>query len=101
VVGPSVVVGLGKREGGAAGVGDTWRSPKRSRDVTWQGGGGGGDGDVLNFKRYGKLKEGLKEVCSVEDLMERMRVYLSLGCCKEVFDAMVLVVKVCKIVGFS
>ncbi|KAJ6397097.1 hypothetical protein OIU77_022022 [Salix suchowensis] len=94
VVGSSAVVGLGKREGGAAGVGDMWRSPKRSRDVTWQrGGGGGGDGDVLNFKRYGKLKEGLKEVCSVEDLMERMRVYLSLGCCKEVFDAMVPVVK--------
>ncbi|CAK7351147.1 unnamed protein product [Dovyalis caffra] len=95
VVGSSVVVGLGKRDGGVAGVGDTWRSPKRSRDVTWQGGGGGGDddGDVLNLKRYGKLKEGLKEVCSVEDLMERMRVYLSLGCCKEVFDAMVLVVK--------
>ncbi|XP_011037675.1 PREDICTED: abnormal spindle-like microcephaly-associated protein homolog isoform X1 [Populus euphratica] len=93
VAGPSVLVGLGKREGGAAGVGDTWRSPKRSRDVTWKGGGVGGDGDVLNFKRYGKLKEGLKEVCSVEDLMERMRVYLSLGCCKEVFDATVVVVK--------
>ncbi|KAJ6401896.1 hypothetical protein OIU84_014053 [Salix udensis] len=53
VVGSSAVVGLGKREGGAAGVGDMWRSPKRSRDVTWQGGGGGGgdggDGDVLKF----------------------------------------------------
>ena len=98
-MGSSAVVGLGKREGGAAGVGDVWRSPKRSRDVAWQGGGGGGD--VLNFKRYEKLKEGLKEVCSVEDLMERMRVYLSLGCCKEVFDATVPVVKVCKIVRFS
>ncbi|KAJ6737939.1 hypothetical protein OIU74_002992 [Salix koriyanagi] len=87
--------GVGERgKVGRLGVGDMWRSPKRSRDVTWQGGGGGGgDGDVLNFKRYGKLKEGLKEVCSVEDLMERMRVYLSLGCCKEVFDAMVPVVK--------
>ncbi|XP_057719567.1 uncharacterized protein LOC130933991 [Arachis stenosperma] len=42
---------------------------------------------------FSSLSDSLKDVCSFEDLKQRMRVYLSLGSCKEIFDVMSLVTK--------
>ncbi|KAM7525225.1 hypothetical protein LguiA_015127 [Lonicera macranthoides] len=42
---------------------------------------------------FGALQSSLREVCSFDDLKERMRVYLSLGSCKEIFNAMSQVTK--------
>ncbi|WCJ20235.1 hypothetical protein M5689_002483 [Euphorbia peplus] len=89
---------LGKRDGGARGgvvsVGDDWRSPKRRRDIGWRGGGDNvGDEGLLGSKEYGVLRDSLMDVCSFDDLKQRMRVYLSWATCKEIFDVMTHVVK--------
>ncbi|CAN1196972.1 Abnormal spindle-like microcephaly-associated protein homolog [Linum perenne] len=97
------VVGLGKREvrrrpgnDGSVEVDSTWRCPKRRRDSVW----GGGDGVEIKeqqvgsiSKNYSKLMSSLDGVCSFDDLHQRMRLYLSLGSCIEIFDIMTLVVK--------
>ncbi|PON84060.1 Beta-catenin [Trema orientale] len=89
----------GKRDG-FPGIGvrvdAAWRNPKRQRDLTWRA--AVGDEDEENAVRfsncvYSSLQSSLKDVCSFEDLKQRMRVYLSLGCCKEVFDVMTQVAK--------
>ncbi|GAV57034.1 LOW QUALITY PROTEIN: CH domain-containing protein/Arm domain-containing protein/IQ domain-containing protein [Cephalotus follicularis] len=90
---------LGKRDGGGPRVGDgvgvdvTWRTPKRLRDLMW-----GGDADVEEAKgisrsMFGFLKGSLKEVCSFDDLLQRMRGYFSLSVCKEIFKVMTRVTK--------
>ncbi|XP_050211865.1 uncharacterized protein LOC126662021 [Mercurialis annua] len=71
-----------------------WRSPKKHRDLKWQGGDGGDKANADRVtKNYGFLKNSLKDVCSFDDLKQRMRVHLSLDSCNEVFDAMSHVVK--------
>ncbi|KAJ8761757.1 hypothetical protein K2173_004567 [Erythroxylum novogranatense] len=92
--------GLGKREGGlcsgTVGVDAMWRCPKRQRDSDWLGGHDVEsklEGSFLNAKQHGVLNNLLKDVCSFDDLMQRLQVYLSLGSCKEIFDIMSRVLK--------
>lgn len=75
-----------------------WRSPKRLRDMWWKRENDNVDLDVdLAESKYLLLKNSLKDVCSLDDLKQRMGVYLSLGGCKEVFHVMTLVIKVCSL----
>ena len=83
----------GKRDSwpsGGVGVDRPWRGPKRRRDLSWCS-----VVDEETGSGFGALQSSLREVCSFDDLKERMRVYLSLGSCKEIFDAMTQVTKVC------
>ncbi|KAL6332270.1 hypothetical protein AAG906_001985 [Vitis piasezkii] len=91
------VLANGKRDswpGDGVGINGAWRSPKRQRDSMWQGD-GGGDSDAGMFPSlmFSSLQLSLKEVCSFDDLKQRMRVYLSLGTCKEIFKVMTQVAK--------
>ncbi|PKI61011.1 hypothetical protein CRG98_018573 [Punica granatum] len=96
-MGPS---GKGKRDSGpeqAVGLEATWRSPKRQRDLRWKipEEGDGGSGPIaFSSSAFAKLRDSLTEVCSFDDLVERMSVYLSLDCCKEIFTVMTQVTKV-------
>ncbi|KAH9748073.1 Binding / calmodulin binding protein [Citrus sinensis] len=87
----AVAVGKGKREGGEV---MTWRDPKRQRDACWRG-----DSDEIESEgavsesKYSTLRKSLNSICSLEDLNQRMRIYMSLGCCKEIFDIMSRVTK--------
>ncbi|XP_022139862.1 abnormal spindle-like microcephaly-associated protein homolog isoform X3 [Momordica charantia] len=90
--------GKGKRDcnpRAAVGVDTMWRCPKRQRDLSW----GTPSGDVVENEaefsnsRYMKLRESLKDVCSFDDLMQRMRVYLSSNSCKDILDMMAQVAK--------
>ncbi|KAF5742181.1 abnormal spindle-like microcephaly-associated protein [Tripterygium wilfordii] len=90
-------VGKGKREGGLGGelevgVDVAWRNPKRQRDLTWRGDDAGSREGFSN-SIYLPLKNSLKDVCSFDDLTERMQVYLSLRSCKEILDVMTRVAK--------
>ncbi|TXG47055.1 hypothetical protein EZV62_026349 [Acer yangbiense] len=89
---PSFVIGKGKREGGEV---VTWRSPKRQRDMWWRGSENETVENEVGFldSKYLKLNNSLKNVCSFYDLKQRMRVYLSLTCCKEICDVMTQVTK--------
>ncbi|XP_022716089.1 abnormal spindle-like microcephaly-associated protein homolog isoform X2 [Durio zibethinus] len=75
-------------------VDSAWRSPKRMRELWWRG-----DESEENIaadissSKYSTLRSSLKEVSSFDDLKQRMRIYLSLGSCKEIFNAMTQVVK--------
>ncbi|XP_031282598.1 abnormal spindle-like microcephaly-associated protein homolog [Pistacia vera] len=90
-IGTYLVVTKGKREGGDV---MTWRSPKRHRDMWWKGENDNVDVDVdLAESKSFMLKNSLKDVCSFDDLKQRMSVYLSVGGCKEVFRVMTLVIK--------
>ncbi|OWM86356.1 hypothetical protein CDL15_Pgr010698 [Punica granatum] len=95
-MGPS---GKGKRDSGpeqAVGLEATWRSPKRQRDLRWKipEEGDGGSGPIaFSSSAFAKLRDSLTEVCSFDDLVERMSVYLSLDCCKEIFTVMTQVTK--------
>ncbi|XP_037496535.1 abnormal spindle-like microcephaly-associated protein homolog isoform X2 [Jatropha curcas] len=91
---------LGKRDSGprvgVVGVDAAWRSPKRQRDLKWRGGDHlelKGDESLSSFKYYGSLRNSLKDICSFDDLKQRMGAYLSLASCKEIFDVMTHVVK--------
>lgn len=55
----------------------------------------GGETTLFSHSMFSELRESLKEVCSFDDLKDRMGVYLSLGSCKEIFDVMTRVTKVC------
>lgn len=90
----------GKREtgpgrGAKVGFDGPWRGPKRQRDLTWRGSSSKGE-TALGFQdpMYLGLQGSLREVCSFDDLKERMRAYLSLESCKEIFDTMTQVTKV-------
>lgn len=80
----------GPGRGVKVGIEGPWRGPKRQKNLTW--GGGSDNGDTTSA--YPGLKTSLIEVCSFEDLKERMRAYLSLASCKEIFDTMTQVTKV-------
>ncbi|KAK2974799.1 hypothetical protein RJ640_005583 [Escallonia rubra] len=93
------VLGSGKREsweGGGVEVvgvgGGGWRIPKRRRDLWWREV-EGSETAALGELSFPLLESSLKDVCGFEDLKERMRVYLTLGCCEEVFSVMTHVVK--------
>ncbi|GMI72737.1 hypothetical protein like AT4G21820 [Hibiscus trionum] len=75
-------------------VDSAWRSPKRMRELWWRGDGSEENVAVdISSSNYSILRSSLKEVCSFDDLKQRMRIYLSLGSCKEIFIAMTQVVK--------
>ncbi|KAF8096935.1 hypothetical protein N665_0298s0006 [Sinapis alba] len=81
------------RSGKSVGVDTMWRSPKKSRTLGWCGEKGSDVGSCLSGSKYSTLKESLKEVCSLDDLKQRMQFHLSLGSCKEIFDVMTRVTK--------
>ncbi|KAF2543195.1 hypothetical protein F2Q68_00029687 [Brassica cretica] len=81
------------RSGKSVGVDTMWRSPKKSRTLGWCGEKGSDIGSSLSGSKYSTLRESLKEVCSLDDLKQRMQFHLSLGSCKEIFDAMTRVTK--------
>ncbi|KAL2543518.1 calmodulin binding [Forsythia ovata] len=77
------------------GVDGLWRGPKRQKDSSWRGLGSAERGDAgFSNSIFTGLRASLREICSFEDLKERMRVYLSLGSCKEIFETMTQVAKV-------
>ncbi|XP_011096088.1 abnormal spindle-like microcephaly-associated protein homolog isoform X1 [Sesamum indicum] len=92
-----VLLSNGKREsgpGGGVGFDGLWRCPKRQRDLSWRGEGSDEVGqDGFSGSTFSGLKTSLQEICSFEDLKERMRMYLSLGSCKEIFEALAQVTK--------
>ncbi|KAJ9566243.1 hypothetical protein OSB04_002209 [Centaurea solstitialis] len=80
----------GKRDsvshGGGVEVDREWRGPKRRKDTLWVH-----KGEVENkfsSSMYSRLEASLGDVCSLDDMKERMTVYLSLSTCKEIFDVM-------------
>ncbi|ONI10013.1 hypothetical protein PRUPE_4G023200 [Prunus persica] len=82
----------GKRDsepGSAVRVDSAWRDPKRQRDSSWRA----VSAVAFSSSKYSNLRSSLEHVCSVDDLTQRMRLYLSMGNCKEVFDAMTQVAK--------
>lgn len=79
----------GPGRGVKVGVEGPWRVPKRPKDLTW--GVGSENGETMFG--YCGLKASLMEVCSFEDLKERMRTYLSLSSSKEIFDTMTQVTR--------
>ncbi|CAM8918445.1 unnamed protein product [Rhodiola kirilowii] len=91
-------LGNGKRNslegGGGVGVGvdEKWRNPKRYRDSEWSSANLNG-GEMMNGKTFLPLRDSLKEVCSFDDLLQRMRLYLSLDSCMEIFNVMTKVTK--------
>lgn len=92
------VLANGKRgswPGGRVGINGAWRSPKRQRDSMWRVDGViDSEAGMFPNSMFSSLQLSLKEVCSFDDLKERMRVYLSLGTCKEIFKVMTQVAKV-------
>lgn len=92
------LVNNGKRESWPSrkvGVDGPWRGPKRQRDSLWKG-----EGNAELAKNgfpnsmFSGLRASLHEICSFEDLKERMRMYLSLDSCKDIFETMTQVTKV-------
>ncbi|XP_030533430.1 abnormal spindle-like microcephaly-associated protein isoform X2 [Rhodamnia argentea] len=69
-------------------------SPKRRRDLWWRNEEDcGGSSEGFSNLKFDRLRDSLKEVCSFDDLKERMRVYLNLACCKDIFKVMTQVTK--------
>ncbi|KAL2515288.1 calmodulin binding [Forsythia ovata] len=69
------------------GVDGPWRGPKRQKDLSWRDVGSAEMGDAgFSNSLFTGLRASLREICSFEVLKERMRVYLSLGSCKEIFE---------------
>ncbi|KAI3710467.1 hypothetical protein L2E82_40250 [Cichorium intybus] len=92
--GSSMVFLGGKRDSvrhDGIGVDREWHGPKRRKDMSWIH-----KGEVENkFSNsiYTKLQNSLEDVCSLDDMKERMTFYLSLNTCKEIFDVMTHVTK--------
>lgn len=90
----------GKRYSGPAigvRVDTAWRSPKRQRDLSWKAVEAGDEENTAKFTNsmYSGLQSSLKDVCSFDDLKQRLELYLSLSNCKKIFDIMTQVAKVC------
>lgn len=85
----------GKRDSishGGVEVDREWRGPKRRKDTLWVH-----KGEVENkflSTKHSRVQVSLADVCSLDDLKERMMVYLSLTTCNEIFDIMTHVTKV-------
>ncbi|XP_039044052.1 abnormal spindle-like microcephaly-associated protein homolog [Hibiscus syriacus] len=74
-------------------VDSAWRSPKRMRELSWRGEGSENVAADILTSKYLNLRASLKDVCSFDDLKQRMQMYLSLASCKEVFNVMTRVAK--------
>ncbi|KAJ1405595.1 P-loop containing nucleoside triphosphate hydrolase [Sesbania bispinosa] len=85
----------GKRSTGSGisvGVDSTWRTPKRQRK-TWSSVGKQNAAVELPNSSFSQLRDSLKDICSFEDMKQRMMVYLSLGTCEDIFRVMTRVTK--------
>lgn len=70
-------------------------SLKRRRDLRWrEEEAGGGSSEGFSNLKFDRLTDSLKEVCSFDDLRERMWIYLNLASCQEIFKVMTQVTKV-------
>ncbi|XP_071737666.1 uncharacterized protein [Rutidosis leptorrhynchoides] len=91
----SVLILGGKRDSvshGTVEVDREWRGPKRTKDTLWVHK-GEVENNKFSYSTYSSLKVSLGDVCSLDDLKERMAVYLSLTSCKEIFNVMTRVTK--------
>ncbi|KAL5730811.1 hypothetical protein ACHQM5_003602 [Ranunculus cassubicifolius] len=91
-------LGNGKRdswdEGRGVGINGPWRCPKRQRDSSWRPEGVDDlEPLVLSSSVVSSLRGSLQEVCSFDDLKQRMRGYLSADGCKEALLVMSKVTK--------
>ncbi|CAH9141785.1 unnamed protein product [Cuscuta epithymum] len=89
------VVLNGKRESRPVcmvGDAEPWRDPKRQRNILPKD---TGNDEIRGFQSsmFPGLKASLLDVCSFDDLKDRMRNYLSLGSCKEIFCIMTQLAK--------
>nr|KJB69306.1 hypothetical protein B456_011G015400 [Gossypium raimondii] len=78
----------GCNESNVVRVDSAWRSPKRMRELWWRGEESENVVADVSSLKYSSLRSSLKEVCSFDELKQRMQVYLSLVSCKEVFNVM-------------
>lgn len=83
----------GCNESNVVRVDGAW-SPKRMRELWWRGEESENVVADVSSLKYSSLRCSLKEVCSFDELKQRMHVYLSLVSCKEVFNVMTQVAKV-------
>lgn len=88
----------GKRDNGtgiSVGVDSSWRTPKRQKKTLSSRGGRENvpEAELQNSSFY-RLRDSLKDLCSFDDLKQRMSVYLSLGTCQDIFQVMNQVTKV-------
>ncbi|XP_028767797.1 abnormal spindle-like microcephaly-associated protein homolog isoform X2 [Neltuma alba] len=89
----------GKRDSGpgiSIGVDKAWRTPKRQRKIWSRAEDNVGNENTpleLPNSMFSHLRESLEDVCSFDDLKQRMRIYLNLGSCKEIFEVMNQVTK--------
>ncbi|KAH1048693.1 hypothetical protein J1N35_039477 [Gossypium stocksii] len=83
----------GCNESNVVRVDSAWRSPKRMRELWWRGEESENVVADVSSLKYSSLRSSLKEVCSFDELKQRMQVYLSLVSCKEVFNVMTQVAK--------
>lgn len=74
-------------------AGGMWRNPKRMREFCWKGEEAECVVGDFSSSKYSNLRSSLENVCSVDDLLQRMQIYLSLGNCKEILDVMTHVTK--------
>ncbi|XP_043693668.1 abnormal spindle-like microcephaly-associated protein homolog isoform X1 [Telopea speciosissima] len=92
----ATVFANGKRDswpGVDIGIDGAWRAPKRQRDKSWQAAHFANAEPSLSLSAFSSLEISMREVCSFEDLTQRMRAYLSLGSCKEVLSVISQVAK--------
>ncbi|KAL2339173.1 hypothetical protein Fmac_013619 [Flemingia macrophylla] len=84
---------IGKRDGAPAtsvAVDSNWRTPKRPRKTSSSKDNALADVPDSSFSH---LRDSLKDLCSFDDLKQRMRVYLSLAACDEIFQQMSRITK--------
>ncbi|KAJ7967674.1 Abnormal spindle-like microcephaly-associated protein-like [Quillaja saponaria] len=98
-VGSTIPAAKGKRDGCVGAVIGTdlaWRIPKRQRNLWWRNEGSHdkeNGGIEFPNSMFSYLRTSLEDVCSFDDLKQRMGVYLSSGSCKEIFKVMNQVTK--------
>ncbi|BAT77389.1 hypothetical protein VIGAN_01550000 [Vigna angularis var. angularis] len=86
----------GKRDGAPVisviGVDSAWRTPKRQRKSLSSKENAGSVAEVPDSS-FSHLRDSLEDVCSFDDLNQRMSLYFSLAACKEIFLQMNRVAK--------
>ncbi|KAK9056391.1 hypothetical protein SSX86_027481 [Deinandra increscens subsp. villosa] len=68
-----------------------WRGPKRRKDILWVD--KGKMGNKFSSSMYSRLQVSLGDVCSLDDMKERMAVYLNQTSCHEILYVMAHVTK--------
>ncbi|KAI3800297.1 hypothetical protein L1987_28384 [Smallanthus sonchifolius] len=76
---------------GGVDVDREWRGPKRRKDILWVH--KGKTGSKFSSSMYSCLQVSLEDVCSLDDMKERMAVYLSQTSCHEILEVMTHVTK--------